>query len=44
MPGASKFGISASYSHVIIAGPNRWKYVFYLNSKNRVLDKAKWWN
>jgi hypothetical protein len=33
-----------SYAHLVIAGPNRWKYVFYLDPQNRVLDKAKWWN
>ncbi len=33
-----------SYAHLVIAGPNRWKYVFYLDPYNRVLDKAKWWN
>lgn len=33
-----------SYAHLVIAGPNRWKYVFYLDPQNRVLDKAKWWD
>ena len=31
-----------SARHLIIAGPNRWKYVFYLDNRNRVGDKARW--
>ena len=30
-------------SHLVISGPNHWKYVFYLDSENRVVDKDKWW-
>ena len=32
-----------SSSHLIIAGPNRWKYCFYLDADHRVIDKVKWW-
>lgn len=33
-----------SYAHLVIAGPNRWKYVFYLDPNNCVVDKGKWWD
>jgi len=33
-----------SASHLVVAGPNRWKYVFYLDTRNRVVDRAKWWD
>ena len=32
-----------SHSHLVIAGPNRWKYVFYFDANDRLVEKAKWW-
>lgn len=32
-----------AYAYLVIAGPNRWKYVFYLDPSGKVVHKAKWW-
>lgn len=32
-----------AYAHLVVTGPNRWKYVFYIGTNGKVVDKKKWW-